>query len=61
MMVSKDLNVHSRSKTLEQPTNDPEALKAYARELFEKFLRESKLEARRVGVRVSGARAKLAC
>lgn len=54
IVVTKDMGVHSRSKTLEPPTSDPEVLKKNVRDLFEKFLRESKLEARRVGVRVSG-------
>jgi DNA polymerase IV (DinB-like DNA polymerase) len=54
IVVSKNISVHSRSKTLEQPTSNPEALRKVVRELFERFLRESGLEARRVGVRVSG-------
>ncbi|MEM2050951.1 MAG: DNA polymerase IV [Thermoproteota archaeon] len=54
IVVASDMSVHSRSKTLEHATSDPEALKKNVRELFEKFLRETGLEARRVGVRVSG-------
>ncbi len=54
IVITKDMAVHSRSKTLEQPTSDLEAIKKNVRDLFEKFLRESGLEARRVGVRVSG-------
>jgi DNA polymerase IV (DinB-like DNA polymerase) len=54
IVISKDTSVHSRSKTLAQPTSNPEALKKDVRELFERFLRESGLEARRVGVKVSG-------
>jgi nucleotidyltransferase/DNA polymerase involved in DNA repair len=38
---------------LETATRDVEALKKAVRELFEKFLRGSKLEVRRVGVKVS--------
>jgi len=45
--------VRSRSKTLETATNDTAALKQAVRELFEKFLSESELEVRRVGVKVS--------
>jgi DNA polymerase IV (DinB-like DNA polymerase) len=51
--VMTDLTVRSRSQTLEQPTIDLEAFKRVVRELFEKFLGESKLEVRRVGVKVS--------
>ncbi|MBO3841489.1 MAG: DNA polymerase IV [Candidatus Brockarchaeota archaeon] len=54
IVITKDMAVHNRSKTLEQPTSDPEAIKKNVRGLFEKFLREPGLEARRVGVRVSG-------
>jgi len=52
--ILSDLTVRSRSKTLEQPTTDPETLKRAVRELFEKFLSDSDLEVRRVGVKVSG-------
>ena len=48
-----DLSVHSRSQTLEKPTNDIEILRKIVRELFEKFLEESELEIRRVGVKIS--------
>ena len=52
--IMTDLSVRSRSKTLETATRDAEALKRTVRELFEKFLGESKLEIRRVGVKISG-------
>ena len=52
--ILSDLTVRSRSKTLEQPTTDPETLRKTVRELFEKFLADSDLEVRRVGVKVSG-------
>ena len=52
--ILTDLTVRSRSKTLEQPTTDPETLRRVVRELFEKFLADSNLEVRRVGVKVSG-------
>jgi nucleotidyltransferase/DNA polymerase involved in DNA repair len=48
-----DLSVRSRSKTLETATNDAETLRRTVRELFEKFLGESHLEIRRVGVKIS--------
>ena len=51
--IMTDLTVRSRSKTLETSTRDTEALKQAVRELFEKFLGESDLEIRRVGVKVS--------
>jgi len=53
VVVMTDLNVRSRSKTLEAATRDTEALRQTVRELFEKFLSESELEVRRVGVKVS--------
>ncbi|MBN1244751.1 hypothetical protein JXA31_04070, partial [Candidatus Bathyarchaeota archaeon] len=51
--IMTDLSVRSRSKTLETATNDAEALRRTVRELFEKFLGESELEIRRVGVKIS--------
>jgi len=52
-LVAGDLSVHSRSKTFENPTSDLKTLKKTVKELFKKFLRESDVEARRVGVKVS--------
>jgi len=52
-VVAGDLSVHSRSKTFENPTSDLETFKKTVRELFEKFLSESDVEARRIGVKVS--------
>jgi len=51
--IMADMSVHSRSKTFESPTNELEVIKKTVKELFEKFLNESELEARRVGVKVS--------
>jgi len=51
--VMTDMSIRSRSKTFESPTNELEALKKTVKELFERFLNESELEARRVGVKVS--------
>jgi nucleotidyltransferase/DNA polymerase involved in DNA repair len=48
-----DLSVRSRSQTLETPTNDIDILRRTVQELFEKFLDESELEIRRVGVKIS--------
>jgi len=49
-----DMSVYNRSRTLESPTDSLEALKSTVRELFERFLDQSELEVRRVGVRISG-------
>jgi len=53
-MVMTDLSSKSRSITLEQPAKDKETIRRNVRVLFEKFLAESTLEVRRVGVIVSG-------
>jgi DNA polymerase IV (DinB-like DNA polymerase) len=52
-VVASDLSVHSRTKTFENPTNNLETFKKAVKELFEKFLGESDVEARRVGVKVT--------
>jgi len=52
-VVAVDLSVHSRSKTLENPTSNLKTFKKTVSELFEKFLIDSDLEARRIGVKVS--------
>jgi nucleotidyltransferase/DNA polymerase involved in DNA repair len=52
-VILTDLTVRSRSATLEQPTKSLDTLKKMIRELLEKFLEESDMEARRVGVKVS--------
>jgi DNA polymerase IV (DinB-like DNA polymerase) len=51
--ILKDLSTHTRSKTLENPTNSLEVLNKSAKELFEKFFNETEGKARRVGVKVS--------
>jgi DNA polymerase IV (DinB-like DNA polymerase) len=51
--IMADLSVHSRSQTLEKPANDMELLRRVVGELFGKFLNESELEIRRVGVKIS--------
>jgi nucleotidyltransferase/DNA polymerase involved in DNA repair len=48
-----DLSMRSRSQTLETSTNDIAHLRRTVQELFEKFLEESDLEIRRVGVKIS--------
>jgi DNA polymerase IV (DinB-like DNA polymerase) len=51
--VMTNLSVHSRSHTLDKPVQDVELLRRTVHALFEKFLGESDLEIRRVGIRVS--------
>jgi DNA polymerase IV (DinB-like DNA polymerase) len=53
-IVNIDLISKSRSITLEQPTKDKEIIKRNIRLLLEKYLTESTLEIRRIGVKVSG-------
>jgi DNA polymerase IV (archaeal DinB-like DNA polymerase) len=53
-VVNVDLSSKSRSVTLEQPAKDKESITRNVRMLFEKYLDESPMEIRRVGVRVSG-------
>jgi DNA polymerase IV (DinB-like DNA polymerase) len=53
MVVMKDMSIRSRSRSLENHTNKMEALKETVRELLGKFLSESDLDVRRVGVKVS--------
>ncbi len=53
-VVNVDLSGKSRSITLEQPAKDKDTITRNVRALFEKYLSESSLEVRRVGVRVSG-------
>jgi DNA polymerase IV (archaeal DinB-like DNA polymerase) len=52
--IMADLKVRSRSKTLDVATRDAATLRTVVRELFEKFLGESELNIRRVGVKISG-------
>jgi nucleotidyltransferase/DNA polymerase involved in DNA repair len=53
-VVLTDLSSKSRSITLEQPAKDKETIKKNVKELLGKFLTETQLEVRRVGVKVSG-------
>lgn len=54
MAILTDLTLRSRSKTFDQPLRDLDTIIRVVRELFERFLDESDLEVRRVGVKVSG-------
>jgi DNA polymerase IV (DinB-like DNA polymerase) len=51
--ITKDMKVHTRSRTFESPSNSFELIKKTAAELFEKFQSDTQLETRRVGVKVS--------
>ena len=53
-VVNVDLTSKTRSITLEQPAKEKETITRNVRSLFERFLGESPLEVRRVGVKVSG-------
>jgi DNA polymerase IV (DinB-like DNA polymerase) len=52
-VVLTDLSSRSRSITLEQPSRDKETIKRCVKELLDRFLSETQLEVRRVGVKVS--------
>ena len=52
-VVASDLSVYNRSKTLENTASDLETFKKAVKELFERFLDESNVTVRRVGVKVS--------
>ena len=51
--ITTNLTTKSRSVTLEQPAKDIDVIKRNVRSLFEKYLSESTLDVRRVGVKVS--------
>jgi len=53
IVITTDMSIHTRSKTLENLTNDLETMKKIVKGLLEKFLEENELEARRVGVKIS--------
>ena len=53
-VVLTDLSCKSRSVTLEQPAKDRQTIRRNVKDLFEKFLSETPLDVRRVGVKVSG-------
>lgn len=54
MAVMTDMSIHSRTKTFETSTNELEALRNAAKELFERLLRQQpEREIRRVGVKAS--------
>ncbi len=52
--ITQDMKLHTRSRTLDAPTKDPDVLRETVEGLLETFLSEAVLSLRRVGVRVSG-------
>jgi DNA polymerase IV (DinB-like DNA polymerase) len=53
-VVNVDLSSKTRSITLEQPAKDKDTILRNVRILFERFIDESTIDIRRVGVRVAG-------
>jgi nucleotidyltransferase/DNA polymerase involved in DNA repair len=53
VVVTKSLGIRMRTKTLSGPTNDVMIMKRVVKELLQKYLEESGIEVRRVGVHVS--------
>lgn len=51
--ITADIKTHSRSKTLDSPSNSLELMKKTVHELFQNFLDESEIDLRRVGVKLS--------
>jgi DNA polymerase IV (DinB-like DNA polymerase) len=51
--ITVDLKTYSRSRSLDSPSNSVYLMKRTARELFEKFIEDSELDIRRVGVKLS--------
>ncbi|MFX1486939.1 MAG: DNA polymerase IV [Promethearchaeota archaeon] len=51
--IMEDLGTLSRSKSLESPASELDIMNAAVEELFGKLIRESELEIRRVGVKIS--------
>ncbi|MGA3192806.1 MAG: DNA polymerase IV [Candidatus Bathyarchaeia archaeon] len=51
--ITKDMKLHTRSRTFENPSNSLDLIKKTVAELFEKFQSDTEIETRRVGVKVS--------
>lgn len=52
-VVTTDMSIHTRSETLENPTNSLEMTKRTVKELLERFFSQQELDVRRVGVKIS--------
>ena len=53
VVVTKSLGIRMRTKSLSGPTNDVMLMKKVVKELLQKYLEESSIEVRRIGVHVS--------
>ena len=53
ILITSNMKVYSRSRTIEQPTRDLGLFKSIVKELFEKFLTDFEVEIRRIGVKLS--------
>lgn len=51
--ITVDLRTYSRSRSSDPPSNNVYLMKRIVKELFEKFIEESELDIRRVGVKLS--------
>jgi DNA polymerase IV (DinB-like DNA polymerase) len=51
--ITADIKTHSRSKTLDSPSNSLELMKKTVQDLFQNFLDESEIDLRRAGVKLS--------
>lgn len=52
-LVTTDMKIHTRSETLESPTDSLETMRRTVKELLERFFTQQELKARRVGVKIS--------
>ncbi len=53
VVITTAMGAHTRSETLQSPTDSLETMKGVVKELFERFFSEEESKARRVGVKVS--------
>jgi DNA polymerase IV (DinB-like DNA polymerase) len=53
IIITTDMIIHTRSETLENPTDSLETMKGTVKELLERFFSQEESKARRVGVKIS--------
>jgi DNA polymerase IV (DinB-like DNA polymerase) len=53
ILILKNLQTHTKSKTLEEPTNSQDEIREVSISLMKSLLKEQKLEARRIGIRLN--------
>jgi len=53
IVIATDMSIHTRSKTLENPTDNLEVFKETVKELLERFFDQTEVRARRVGVKIA--------